>query len=116
MEKQAAISKMLLELGVPAHLLGYELIACAVNLALENKALLRQITKTLYPTVAKKFDTTASCVERAIRHAIETAWLRGGIDAQIDYFGNSIDPMKGKPTNKEFISAVVKCFMVEVAV
>lgn len=114
MEKQKVISKALLTLGVPAHLLGYKYLTYALNLTLEDRMLVRRMTGGLYPSVAQYFGITASQVERSIRHAIETAWLRGGIDSQIEYFGNSIDPMKGKPTNREFISTVADRLMVEV--
>lgn len=113
MKKQMAISQALLTLGIPAHLLGYDYLVYALDLTLEDRTLVRHMTGGLYPSVARQFNSTASRVERAIRHAIETAWLRGGVDAQIDYFRSSIDPMKGKPTNTEFISAVADRLMVE---
>jgi len=102
------ISTALHELGIPSSLLGYEYLAYGIGLALNERELIHRITKGLYPAVAKHFGSTPSRIERAIRHAIEAAWLRGTVDAQESYFGNSIDPMKGKPTNREFIAAVAE--------
>lgn len=100
------ISDILQEIGIPAHIKGYQYIRCAINLAYENMDLMEAVTKKLYPTVAKKFDTTPSRVERSIRHAIEVAWDRGDIEVLQQYFGNTICGLKGKPTNSEFIGKI----------
>ncbi len=103
---QASISKLLHDLGIPAHIKGYQFIREAVYLMFENPAIIGGITKELYPELAKKFDTTVSRVERAIRHAIEVSWNRGDINLMEDIFGHSVDIDKSKPTNSEFIVTV----------
>ncbi len=104
---KTAIGELLLEVGIPDHLLGYEYIVKAVELALENKALLNQVVFQLYPSVAAKCDTTAARVERAIRHAIEVAWINGDPEILTGYFGNTVSPRKGNPTNAQFIARMV---------
>lgn len=101
------------ELGVPAHLEGYEYLKEAFQICLDDAKAIRGITKILYPKIAKSFDTTPSRVERAIRHAIEVAWSRGDLDVFTQYFGNSISPERGKPTNSEFIATVVEAIRME---
>ena len=91
---------------MPAHIKGYHYLREAVILAIKNVDIINAVTKQLYPTVAKKHDTTSSRVERAIRHAIEVAWDRGDIDTLNSYFGYTINPGRGKPTNSEFIAMI----------
>lgn len=104
MSKTQVISNMLLEMAVPANLLGYDYILKAIELCSEDRSYIRDITKKLYPEIAKCFNTTSSRVERAIRHAVETSFSRLPIDLIEKFFGNSIDPNRGKPTNSEFVS------------
>ena len=97
---------MIHDVGVPAHIKGYQYIREAILLAVENEEIINAITKTLYPTLAKKFNTTPSRVERAIRHAIEVAWNRGQIEVHDKIFGYTVNSNKGKPTNSEFIAMI----------
>ena len=94
------------EIGVPAHIKGYQYLREAIMMAVEDIEMLNSITKVLYPTIAKKFSTTPSRVERAIRHAIEVAWSRGRMDTIDSMFGYTINHGKGKPTNSEFIALI----------
>ncbi len=94
------------ELGVPAHIKGYQYIRTAIMMVVDNMELLNYITKQLYPAIAKKYSTTSSRVERAIRHSIEVAWTRGKPQTMDEIFGYTIDTGKGKPTNSEFIAMV----------
>lgn len=103
-ELEACVTKLIQDIGMPASVRGYNFVRKAILLALENGDILNSITKELYPTVAKCYKTTASRVERAIRHAIETAWQRGDIEVIHSLFGYTIKNTKGKPTNGEFIS------------
>ena len=103
---QIAITKTLHELGVPSHIKGYQYIRESITLVYEHPEMIGGITKELYPEVAKKFDTTVSRVERAIRHAIEVSWNRGNWQLMEDIFGHSVDIDKAKPTNSEFIITV----------
>lgn len=103
---QISITNILHELGVPSHIKGYQYIREAIMLAVENQDIINSITKTLYPTLAKKFNTTSSRVERAIRHAIEVAWNRGQIEMHDKIFGYTVNSNKGKPTNSEFIAMI----------
>lgn len=98
------ISEILVELGTPAHLMGYRYTIYAIKLAIENPDIIRAITCELYPAVADRYGTTATRCERAIRHAIECTWDRTDVDVVVKYFGNTISIIKGKPTNSEFIS------------
>lgn len=100
---QKSISKLLHELGMPAHIKGYQYIREAISMVYDNPEIVGGITKELYPELAIKFDTTVSRVERAIRHAIEVSWNRGDWDLMEDVFGHSVDIDKAKPTNSEFI-------------
>lgn len=101
------VSNILKEIGVPAHIKGYRYIRYAIIYVLEeNDTAIESVTKRLYPSVAKHFDTTASRVERAMRHAIEVAWERGNVDILHNFFGYTIQPGKGKPTNSEFIAMI----------
>ena len=98
-----SISKLLHELGMPAHIKGYQYIREAISMVYDNPEIVGGITKELYPELAIRFDTTVSRVERAIRHAIEVSWNRGDWDLMEDVFGHSVDIDKAKPTNSEFI-------------
>ena len=97
-------TRMLHELGVPAHIKGYNYLRECIIMAYKEPDVLNCITKVLYPTIAKQHDSTPSRVERAIRHAIEVAWSRGDIQTLTYYFGSTVDKFKGKPTNSEFIA------------
>lgn len=101
------------EIGIPAHIKGYHYLRDAIMMAVEDMDVLNAITKILYPTVAKKHQTTASRVERAIRHAIEVAWSRGKIDTLDKLFGYTVSNGKGKPTNSEFIALVADMIRLE---
>ena len=100
------ISDIMRQIGVPAHIKGYQYLRTSIKLAVDDAEMLGSVTKLLYPTVAKMYDTTASRVERAIRHAIEVAWDRGDVDVLSSYFGYTIQSQRGKPTNSEFIAMI----------
>lgn len=106
LELDAEITEILHEVGVPAHIKGYMYLREAILLVIENVDFIGSITKTLYPEIALRFSTTASRVERAIRHAIEIAWVRGNVDAISDIFSYTISYNKSKPTNSEFIAMI----------
>ena len=99
-------TEILRQIGVPAHIKGYQYLRVAIMTAVEDIKTVNAITKVLYPSVAKRFETTSSRVERAIRHAIETAWDRGDIETLQHLFGYTVSGVKGKPTNSEFISMI----------
>lgn len=103
---EVEVTSLLHDMGVPAHVKGYQYLRDAILMILDDFHLLTGITKDLYPKIAEKYDTTPSRVERAIRHAIELAWDRGNVDLMTDYFGYTIKLEKGKPTNSEFIAMV----------
>lgn len=103
---EVMISEVLHQIGVPAHIKGYQYLRCSILLCINDASMLSGITKVLYPTVAKTFSTTPSRVERAIRHAIEVAWDRGDVDVLMSYFGYTIQSDRGKPTNSEFIAMI----------
>lgn len=105
-DMEVVVTEVIHQLGVPAHIKGYHYLREAILASLDNKELLESVTKMLYPTVAKKFDTTSSRVERAIRHAIEIAWDRGNLDTLNSFFGYTVNTCKGKPTNSEFIALI----------
>jgi len=109
----ANITSIIHEIGVPAHIKGYQYLREAITMVYNNIDLLGAITKTLYPTIAEKFKTTPSRVERAIRHAIEVAWTRGNIDSISHLFGYTINISKSKPTNSEFIAMVADKLRIE---
>lgn len=100
------ISDIMRQIGVPAHIKGYQYLRSAIELCIDDKEMLESVTKLLYPTVAKMYSTTSSRVERAIRHAIEVAWDRGDVDVLSSYFGYTIQSNRGKPTNSEFIAMI----------
>ena len=100
------VTAIIHEIGVPAHIKGYQYLREAIGLAVEDMDIINAVTKVLYPAVAKKFNTTSSRVERAIRHAIEVAWDRGDLETLQKYFGYTVSNAKGKPTNSEFIAMI----------
>jgi len=100
------ISEIMHQIGVPAHIKGYLYLREAIRMSVQDSSMMNAVTKILYPTVAKENQTTASRVERAIRHAIEVAWDRGDVDVLSSYFGYTIQNSRGKPTNSEFIAMI----------
>ena len=94
------------EVGVPAHIKGYQYVREAIILAVQDMDVINAVTKVLYPEVARRYNTTPSRVERAVRHAIETAWDRGDLETLQRYFGYTVSNPKGKPTNSEFIAMI----------
>lgn len=103
---ETLVTGVIHEIGVPAHIKGYQYLREAIILAVEDMDVINAITKVLYPQVAKTFQTTPSRVERAIRHAIEVAWDRGDLDTLQRFFGYTVSNTKGKPTNSEFIALI----------
>ncbi len=103
---ETRVTEMIHEIGIPAHIKGYQYLRNAIMLVIENLDIINSITKKLYPTVAENFNTTSSRVERAIRHAIEVAWDRGDTEVLNSIFGYTIATSKGKPTNSEFIAMI----------
>lgn len=103
---ESDVTEIIHEIGVPAHIKGYQYLRDAIIMSVNDMDMLNSITKVLYPTIAKKYQTTASRVERAIRHAIEVAWSRGKMDTIDEMFGYTIHNDKGKPTNSEFIALI----------
>lgn len=103
---EADVTSIIHEIGVPAHIKGYQYLRDAIVMSVLDMEMLNSITKVLYPTIARKYDTTTSRVERAIRHAIEVAWSRGKMDTIDELFGYTINHGKGKPTNSEFIALI----------
>ncbi len=103
---QKQITELLHDVGIPAHIKGYNYLRTAIEYSYENADYIGQVTKILYPEIARKYKTTGSRVERAIRHAIEVAWNRGNIDTIDDIFGYTISSSKAKPTNSEFIAMI----------
>lgn len=103
---EAEITTIIHEIGVPAHIKGYQYLRDAIIMSVQDMDMLNSVTKVLYPGIAKKYHTTASRVERAIRHAIEVAWSRGKMDTIDEMFGYTVSNYKGKPTNSEFIALV----------
>ena len=103
---ETLVTSVIHEIGVPAHIKGYQYLREAIIIAVEDMEVINAVTKVLYPEVARRFDTTASRVERAIRHAIEVAWDRGDIETLKKYFGYTVSNAKGKPTNSEFIAMI----------
>lgn len=108
MEKnlEVDVTNIIHEIGVPAHIKGYQYLRDSIIMSVEDMEMLNSITKILYPTIAKKHQTTPSRVERAIRHAIEVAWSRGKMDTIDELFGYTVSTGKGKPTNSEFIALI----------
>ena len=103
---ESLVTGIIHEIGVPAHIKGYQYLREAIIIAVNDMDVINAITKVLYPQVAKTFQTTPSRVERAIRHAIEVAWDRGDLDTLQRFFGYTVSNTKGKPTNSEFIALI----------
>ena len=103
---ESQVTKIIHQIGVPAHIKGYQYLRTAIILTVNDSDIINSVTKILYPTVAKKYQTTTSRVERAIRHAIEVAWDRGDVEVLNSYFGYTIQNNRGKPTNSEFIALI----------
>lgn len=110
---ETRVTDMLHEMGIPAHIKGYHYLRDAIMMAVDDMDVLNAITKILYPTVAKKYQTTSSRVERAIRHAIEVAWSRGRLDTIEELFGYTVSDGKGKPTNSECIAMIADTIQLE---
>jgi two-component system response regulator (stage 0 sporulation protein A) len=111
-----AVTNIIHEIGVPAHIKGYHYLRDAILMVVDEINLLGGITKELYPMIAQKYNTTPSRVERAIRHAIELAWDRGNVDAISKFFGYTVNMAKGKPTNSEFIAMIADKLRLETRV
>ena len=103
---EAQVTNIIHQIGVPAHIKGYQYIRTAIMMVIRDTTVINAVTKVLYPSVALEYGTTASRVERAIRHAIEVAWDRGDLETLNSYFGYTIQNSRGKPTNSEFIAMI----------
>lgn len=103
---ETQVTQIIHQIGVPAHIKGYQYLRTAILMTISDNEIINSVTKVLYPSVAKKYQTTTSRVERAIRHAIEVAWDRGDVDTLNSYFGYTIQNSRGKPTNSEFIAMI----------
>lgn len=110
---ESDVTDIIRDIGIPANIKGYQYIREGIIMAVHDVNMLNYITKLLYPTIAKKYKTTSSSVERAIRHAIEVAWSRGQIDTINDLFGYTVNAGKGKPTNSEFIALIADKLRIE---
>lgn len=116
LDLEIRITNLIHDIGVPAHIKGYQYLREAITLTVNDMQILNAITKVLYPTVAKKYQTTSSRVERAIRHAVEVAWDRGDVETLQRIFGYTISNTKGKPTNSEFISILADKLRLQIKV
>lgn len=110
------VTNVIHEIGIPAHIKGYQYLRDAIIMAINDMDILNSITKQLYPNIAKKYNTTPSRVERAIRHAIEVAWSRGKMDTIDKLFGYTVNNGKGKPTNSEFVALIADRLRLELQV
>lgn len=110
------VTEIIHQIGVPAHIKGYQYLRDAILMAIEDGDIINAVTKRLYPAVAKRHGTTSSRVERAIRHAIEVAWDRGDVDTLTAYFGYTIHNERGKPTNSEFIAMIADKFRLQLKI
>ncbi|MFZ5353545.1 MAG: sporulation transcription factor Spo0A [Bacillota bacterium] len=115
-ELEAAITNIIHEIGVPAHIKGYIYLREAITMVVNNMEILSAVTKELYPSISRKYNTTPSRVERAIRHAIEVAWGRGRVETISTLFGYTIHNTKGKPTNSEFIAMIADKLRLELKI
>ena len=106
LDLETQVTQIIHQIGVPAHIKGYQYLRTAILMTINDSEIINSVTKVLYPSVAKKYSTTTSRVERAIRHAIEVAWDRGDVDTLNAYFGYTIQNNRGKPTNSEFIAMI----------
>lgn len=111
---EALVTNIIHEVGVPAHIKGYQYLREAIMMVVDDIDMINQITKQLYPEIAMKYKTTSSRVERAIRHAIEVAWGRGKLEATESIFGYTVNANKGKPTNSEFIAMIADKLRLEI--
>lgn len=114
-ELRVQVTKILHQIGVPAHIKGYHYLRDSILMAIQDADIINAVTKQLYPNVAKLYNTTSSRVERAIRHAIEVAWDRGDVEILNAYFGYTIHNTRGKPTNSEFIAMIADRMNLEIA-
>ena len=112
-ELERRITSVISEIGIPAHIKGYQYLRNAIMMSIESPDAINAVTKIIYPTIAKSYETSPSRVERAIRHAIEVAWSRGNIDTLDSLFGYTVDDSRGKPTNSEFIAIVADFIRLE---
>ncbi|MEG2083166.1 MAG: sporulation transcription factor Spo0A [Oscillospiraceae bacterium] len=103
---EVMVTDIIHQIGVPAHIKGYQYLRNAIIMSIEDEEMINAVTKRLYPSIAKRYKTTSSRVERAIRHAIEVAWDRGDVDTLNSYFGYTIHNLRGKPTNSEFVAMI----------
>ena len=110
---ETQVTELLHEIGIPAHIKGYQYLRDAIMMSVDDKEMLNSITKILYPSIAKQHGTTPSRVERAIRHAIEVAWSRGKVDTIDELFGYTVHNGKGKPTNSEFVALIADKILLE---
>ena len=115
-ELEIVISDIMRQIGVPAHIKGYQYLRDAIMMSVDDSEMLNSITKILYPSIAKQHKTTASRVERAIRHAIEVAWDRGDLETLQKFFGYTVSNIKGKPTNSEFIAMIADKIRLEMKI
>ncbi len=113
---ETEVTSVIHEIGIPAHIKGYQYLRDAIIMAINDMDILNSITKQLYPSIAKRYNTTPSRVERAIRHAIEVAWSRGKMDTIDKLFGYTVNNGKGKPTNSEFIALIADRLRLEMQV
>ncbi len=113
-DPEQIVRRILLELGAPDHLSGHPMVVEGILMVVENRTYINSMTFGLYPQLAVKFDTTASRVERAIRNLIEVTWNRGDMDILCRYFGSTVSPDRGKPTNSEFIARIANIVKEEV--
>ena len=113
LDLESTVTAIIHEIGVPAHIKGYQYLRESILIAVKDMDVINAVTKVLYPEVAKRFGTTASRVERAIRHAIEVAWDRGDLETLQKYFGYTVSNSKGKPTNSEFIAMIADRLVLE---
>ena len=112
-ELKNMVTSIIHEIGVPAHIKGYQYLREAIMIAVDDMDVINAVTKVLYPEVARRFSTTPSRVERAIRHAIEVAWDRGDLETLQRFFGYTVSNTKGKPTNSEFIAMIADRLVLE---
>lgn len=113
---EMCVTEIIHQIGVPAHIKGYQYLRDAILMAIDDDDIINAVTKQLYPTIAKRHGTTSSRVERAIRHAIEVAWDRGDVDVLNSYFGYTIHNDRGKPTNSEFIAMIADKFRLQLKI
>lgn len=116
LQLEVRVTEVIHQIGVPAHIKGYQYLRDAIIMAVDDMESVGAITKILYPSIAKQYHTTSSRVERAIRHAIEVAWDRGDLETLQRYFGYTVSNSKGKPTNSEFISMIADSLRLQIKI